>query len=124
MEMQYDTTQIEWKSLGKLIVQIPTCMQKGDVISKGGNNLLFDDEELEGGVEETKYVDAQKELINNNLSDVKKDQDIGDFYIKRQLAKNIDNELGQDNQPLKDKNVKFCEKPEYVYLFGLKSIRN
>ena len=103
-QKQYDTTQIEWKSLGNLIVQIPTCKQKGEDIAKGGNNLLSDDEELEGGVEEIKYIDAQKELIHNDLTNVKKDQDIGDFYIKRQLAKNIDNKLGQDNQPLKDEN--------------------
>lgn len=89
----YKVIDIESKHLGRLVFQMP-CDFEGSASNTAPkeltNVLLGDEEELEEGIEESKYVKAQKNLIANRLSiEPSKYCNFDDFYIKRQLLKNV-----------------------------------
>ena len=89
----YKVIDIESKHLGKLSSQIPRDIERSvnTVAPKEVTNVLLgDDEELDEGIEESKYVKAQKDLIANKLSiEPSKYCNLDEFYIKRQLLKNV-----------------------------------
>ena len=88
---EFDVVSVEWNKLGTLSLQIPPKIEesKDTVSSRVDNNVVLDDEELEEGTEENKFKKAQTDLITKSLETGPNGFNLEEFYIKRQLLKNV-----------------------------------
>ena len=90
-QKNYTVKPIEWKHLGRLVLQIPSSLDLvSDSMQKKEKCLLDDEEELEEGNKESKIIKSQRNLINQCFSsDLTKSNILQQLYIKRQLLKNL-----------------------------------
>ena len=107
-EKKYETTSVEWKRLGTLNLQIPpkfdeTLDQTNKISSI--TTALGDDEELDEGTEENKLKKFQSDLINCDLQTAPNDRSLEDFYIKKQLLKNINREKANISHDLETEKL-------------------